>query len=101
MCTPILILCSLGYELIDGTCEFVGCPLGFILQDEVCEVPVLTLPCDDGFTLVDGSCVLLIDPGTIVPLCPEGEYLLNGECVPDIIVTPGILVPGLELAIDG
>ena len=73
------IPCLLGYDYIDGECTYLGCPTDYML--------------------FDGECVpdFSIDPGVVIPICPQGQHWQNGACVPDFSIDPGLLIPRLEL----
>ena len=100
---PVLILCQLGYEYVDDECVYIGCPVGYLLEDGICELLVFQAPCDAGFQRIGDVClpILVIDPGQFEPLCFVGQHVENGVCVPDGKVKPGLLLPGLELASNG
>ncbi|MCH9803370.1 hypothetical protein K0U73_06200 [bacterium] len=100
---PVLILCQLGYEYVDDECVYIGCPVGYLLEDGICELLVFQAPCDAGFQRIGDVClpILVIDPGQFDPLCFVGQHVENGVCVPDGKVKPGLLLPGLELASNG
>ena len=101
---PISIKCLLGYERVGNDCLFVGCPLGFQLNDGVCETLVLTLPCPAGFFRNDaGTCVpqLVFDPPVFEPVfCLEGFTRVDGECVsicpPDTQWVGGFCLPQFD-----
>ncbi len=100
---PVLILCQLGYEYVGDECVYIGCPVGYLLEDGICELLVFQAPCDAGFQRIGDVClpILVIDPGQFDPLCFVGQHVENGVCVPDGKVKPGLLLPGLELATNG
>lgn len=100
---PVLILCQLGYEYVDDECVYIGCPVGYLLEDGICELLVFQAPCDAGFQRIGDVClpILVIDPGQFEPLCFVGQHVENGVCVPDDKVKPDLLLPGLELATNG
>ena len=100
---PVLILCQLGYEYVGDECVYIGCPVGYLLEDGICELLVFQAPCDAGFQRIGDVClpILVIDPGQFEPLCFVGQHVENGVCVPDGKVKPGLLLPGLELATNG
>ena len=100
---PVLILCQLGYEYVGDECVYIGCPVGYLLEDGICELLVFQAPCDAGFQRIGDVClpILVIDPGQFDPLCFVGQHVENGVCVPDGKVKPGLLLPGLELASNG
>ncbi len=100
---PVLILCQLGYEYVGDECVYIGCPVGYLLEDGICELLVFQAPCDAGFQRIGDVClpILVIDPGQFEPLCFVGQYVENGVCVPDDKVKPDLLLPGLELATNG
>ena len=100
---PVLILCQLGYEYVDDECVYIGCPVGYLLEDGICELLVFQAPCDAGFQRIGDVClpILVIDPGQFDPLCFVGQHVENGVCVPDGKVKPGLLLPGLELTSNG
>lgn len=100
---PVLILCQLGYEYVGDECVYIGCPVGYLLEDGICELLVFQAPCDAGFQRIGDVClpILVIDPGQFEPLCFVGQHVENGVCVPDGKVKPGLLLPGLELASNG
>ncbi|MCO4833114.1 MAG: hypothetical protein KC481_05600 [Acidimicrobiaceae bacterium] len=100
---PVLILCQLGYEYVGDECVYIGCPVGYLLEDGICELLVFQAPCDAGFQRIGDVClpILVIDPGQFEPLCFVGQHVENGVCVPDDKVKPDLLLPGLELATNG
>ena len=100
---PVLILCQLGYEYVGDECVYIGCPVGYLLEDGICELLVFQAPCDAGFQRIGDVClpILVIDPGQFDPLCFVGQHVENGVCVPDDKVKPDLLLPGLELATNG
>ena len=100
---PVLILCQLGYEYVGDECVYIGCPVGYLLEDGICELLVFQAPCDAGFQRIGDVClpILVIDPGQFEPLCFVGQHVENGVCVPDDKVKPDLLLPGLELASNG
>jgi len=100
---PVLILCQLGYEYVGDECVYIRCPVGYLLEDGICELLVFQAPCDAGFQRIGDVClpILVIDPGQFEPLCFVGQHVENGVCVPDDKVKPDLLLPGLELATNG
>ena len=71
--------------------------------DDTVEPDVIALPCDEGFTRIDGVCVpnFLLDPDVIALLCDEGSIRIGDVCVPNFFLEPDLLIRGLELATDG